>query len=101
MGSSDGGGPAAASIRGELSRVAGNAILMINQRPLKARPTEAVIAIMRQAGRLVDEPALARMTPMQRRVDGYRLASLLRMDEDPGAQRLAAELLVCLGLDRP
>ncbi len=48
---------------------------------------------MRQAGWLVDEPALARMTPMQRRVDGYRLASLLRMDADPDAQRLAGELL--------
>lgn len=97
MGPTDGDVPLTTPVRGELSRVAGEAIPMINQRRVEALPAEAVIAIM-QAGRLVDEPALAATTPMQCRVDGYRRASLLRMDDDPDAQRLADELLDCIGV---
>ena len=87
--------------RDGLHRAAGEAILLVNEQRGAERPAEAVIAIMRQAGRLVDEHALARMTPMQCRVAGYQLAALLRMTDDPDSQRLAADLLACLGVGEP
>lgn len=61
-------------------------------------PTEATIAVMRLAGRLVDEEVTEAMTAMQCRVNGYLLASLLLMNQDPDSERVARELLAIIGL---
>jgi hypothetical protein len=89
--------PRTAPTRSTLCRVAGDAIVLMNDDSRDSHSAEAVITIMRQAGRLVDEHAVARMTPMQCRVHGYRLAALLRMNHDGASQHLADELLDCIG----
>jgi hypothetical protein len=80
-------------VREEVRALSESAIEMATRWRQQGNRQEAVVAVMRQAGALVDVESSEALSDLQVRVRGYTLAALLMMNDDATSFQMANRLL--------